>query len=89
MPESVLEKTTLGKFREVMEASGGLKRMDEADRVYLLVKNHMRRLREQLAVPIATQREVERIVVAGADMLDESMQLYEMMVEIVSGTTMK
>jgi Cu(I)/Ag(I) efflux system membrane fusion protein len=39
--------------------------MDEADRVYLLLKNHMRRLREQLSVPAQREpRQVERIAVA-------------------------
>jgi Cu(I)/Ag(I) efflux system membrane fusion protein len=41
------------------------KQMDEADRVYLLLKSHMRRLRDQLSVsPQPPQRQVERIVVA-------------------------
>lgn len=38
--------------------------MDEADRVYLLLKKHMRRLHENFNVPLQQQREVERIAVA-------------------------
>lgn len=42
-----------------------VKQMDEADRVYLLLKNHIRRLREQLSIPAQREpRQVERIVVA-------------------------
>jgi len=42
-----------------------VKRMEEADRVYLLLKNHIRRLREQLSVPAQrAPRQVERVVVA-------------------------
>jgi len=41
-----------------------VKQIDEADRVYLLLKKHMRRLHEQLSVPMQREREVERIVVA-------------------------
>lgn len=41
-----------------------VKQMDEADRVYLLFKNHMRRLRQQLGVSAAAPpREAERIAV--------------------------
>jgi multidrug efflux pump subunit AcrA (membrane-fusion protein) len=38
-----------------------VKQMDEADRVYLLLKNHVRRLRGELSVPVRQQREVQRI----------------------------
>jgi Cu(I)/Ag(I) efflux system membrane fusion protein len=41
-----------------------VKQMDDADRVYLLLKRHMRRLREQLSVPPPGERKVERVVVA-------------------------
>jgi Cu(I)/Ag(I) efflux system membrane fusion protein len=42
-----------------------VKQMDEADRVYLLLKSHMRRLRDQLSIsPQQPQQQVERIVVA-------------------------
>jgi Cu(I)/Ag(I) efflux system membrane fusion protein len=41
-----------------------VKQMDEADRVYLLLKNDMRRLREQLSVPVQrAPRAVEQITV--------------------------
>ena len=41
-----------------------VKQMNEADRVYLLLKNHIRRLREQLSVPVQrAPRAVERIAV--------------------------
>jgi Cu(I)/Ag(I) efflux system membrane fusion protein len=41
------------------------KQMDESDRVYLLLKKHVRRLREQLSVPAQREpRRVERIAVA-------------------------
>jgi len=42
------------------------RRLDEADRVYLLLKSHMRRLREQYKVPRQTSREVQRLEVAAA-----------------------
>ena len=36
--------------------------MDEADRVFLLLKSHMRRLRGQLQVPMDQPREVKQLV---------------------------
>ncbi|MFO7903996.1 MAG: efflux RND transporter periplasmic adaptor subunit [Planctomycetota bacterium] len=41
-----------------------VERMDEADRVFLLLKQHVRQLRQQLQVPEREGREVERIAVA-------------------------
>jgi len=38
--------------------------LDEADRVYLLLKGHVRRMREQLGIAPAQERRVERIGVA-------------------------
>ena len=40
------------------------KQVGEADRVYLLLKGHMRRMREQLRIAPEQERQVERIVVA-------------------------
>jgi hypothetical protein len=40
-----------------------VQQMDEADRVFLLLKEHMRRLREQFSVPVQADRQVERIAV--------------------------
>ena len=40
------------------------KQLDEADRVYLLLKGHMRRMRQQLGIASEKERQVERIVVA-------------------------
>lgn len=39
-------------------------RMDEADRVFLLLKGHMRRMREQFAVPGQEERPVQHIAVS-------------------------
>ena len=39
-------------------------RLDKADRVYLLLKGHMRRVREQLGIAPEQERHVKRIVVA-------------------------
>ena len=43
-----------------------IEQLNEVDRVYLLLKSHMRRMRERLGVPLGQERQVERVAVAAA-----------------------
>ena len=43
-----------------------IEQLNEVDRVYLLLKSHMRRMRERLGVTLEQERQVERVAVAAA-----------------------
>lgn len=63
-PRMVWKELSMLLGNDVVEGRD-VEQLDEADRVYLLLKNHVRRLREQLSVPAQREpRPVERIVVA-------------------------
>ena len=47
-----------------------VQQLADADRIYLLLKSHMRRLRDQMAVPLDQQPEVQRIVVTASFQAD-------------------
>ena len=61
-PRMVWKELSMLLGNDAVEGSD-VKQMDEADRVYLLLKRHMRRLREQLSVPTEREREVKRFAV--------------------------
>jgi len=63
-PRMVWKELSMLLENDVVEGRD-VTRIDEADRVYLRLKNHMRRLREQLSVPAQREpRDVERIAVS-------------------------
>lgn len=63
-PRMVWKELSMLLGNDVVEGRD-VQQMDEADRVYLLLKNHVRRLRQQLSVPVQREpRQVERMAVA-------------------------
>jgi multidrug efflux pump subunit AcrA (membrane-fusion protein) len=63
-PRMVWKELSMLLGNDVVEGRE-LEQLSEADRVFLLLKNHMRRLREQLSVPAQREpRRIERVVVA-------------------------
>ncbi|MHB8860853.1 MAG: efflux RND transporter periplasmic adaptor subunit [Pirellulaceae bacterium] len=64
-PRSVWKELSMLLANDVVEGRDA-QQIDEADRVYLLLKNHMRRLDEQLNLPMQHEPVVEQMVVAAA-----------------------
>lgn len=82
-PRMVWKELRMLLSNDVVEGRD-VRRSEEADRVFLLLKSHMRRLREQFNIPVKPQRVVERMVVS-AEFQAELARIWERYLAVSKG----